>query len=67
MIAGMVLADETIEGRLVILRGAARRILQPGIELGLKRIDVPTGEIVPDALDEGCRERPLAEERQGRG
>src|SRR3954467_4594923 len=62
----VALAHEAVEGGLIVLRSAARTLAQPGVELGLKGVDVPAGKVVPDALKNGVRERAMAEERQRR-
>src|SRR5690349_6829341 len=63
----MVLPDEAIERGLVVLGLAGRVLVYPGIELGLKRVDVPTGEIGADAFEavvrEGAQEGPQKRQR----
>src|SRR3954463_10374387 len=58
------LPHEAVEGGLVVPRSAAGTFAQPGVELGLERIDVPAGKVVPDTLENAVRERAMAEERQ---
>ena len=60
IIASVVLADEAVEGRLVVLWVAAWCIGQPGIELRLQHVDIPAWEVVPDALDDGLGKDTLS-------
>ena len=40
-----MLADEPVECGLIIFRGSAFRLFKPGVELGLKGVDVPIGPV----------------------
>ena len=48
----MMLTDKAVKGGLVVLRGTAWHVGDPGIELGLERIDIPAWEVVANAFDD---------------
>jgi hypothetical protein len=60
---GVYAAYETVERCFIIFGLTSLSLAKPSIEISLERVNVPAGEVGPDALDSLGREHAGAEQR----